>query len=163
MTLEAGKGGFFAPEGGLSVGGPASFGARRSSVSAGASIVIDPCAAATKASFVRITSDGTTAANALSLRTGGAGCVPAEGQIMVIYNGDEERTTGSVEVPSGKSVLFVFSEQAGPGWVPLTTLDARSSQLEGITRLIAASNLDIGPFTLKAQQLVAAGQEQHQV
>ena len=74
-------------------------------------------------------------------------------------NGDEEPTTGPLEIPAGRSVLFVYSHAAGPDWVPLTTLDSRSTRLEGVTSLTAANNLDLGPVSLKAQQLVAAGQE----
>jgi hypothetical protein len=74
-----------------------------------------------------------------------------------------KRNNKSLQIPAGKSVLFVYSAQAGPGWVPLTTLDARSSTLDGITKFTAAANLDLGPFSFKAQQLVAAGQEMGQV
>ena len=161
-------GGALVAAGSLSVGGPAALGARQATVRAGDSIVVDPCRAATAASFVVIASDGARAKNVLSLPVSKVGvgsttCVPSEGQLLLLFNGDEEGTVGAAELPPGKSVLFVFSAQAGPGWVPLTTLDSRTSKLEGITALKAAGNLDIGPFTLKAQQLVAGGQEAGQL
>ena len=162
---------------GLFVGGPASLtapGVRApATVSAGASIVVDPCRPALASSYVRIASDGAAALNKLSLPASsstssssslfGSKCAHAEGQLLLIYNGDEEGTSGDAEIPSGRAVVFVFSAQAGPGWVPLTTLDARSSQLDGITSLTAKNNLDLGPHALKAMQLVASGQSKGEV
>ena len=49
---------------------------------------------------------------------------------VLVTNSDEEATTGPLEIPAGRSVLFVYSHAAGPDWVPLTTLDSRSSRLE---------------------------------
>jgi len=53
-----------------------------------------------KASFVRITSDNAKRTNALNLKTTGnnKGCQFAEGQLLIVYNGDEDRTTGDAEV-----------------------------------------------------------------
>lgn len=174
-------------KGGLAVGGRVALtapGTRPAIVSAGAGITIDPCSALTPSSYVRIASDGAASLNRLRLPVGlasaggssgsgytsssssgggGGQCSPNEGQLLMVYNGDEEPTTGDAEVPPGKAVLFVFSLQAGPGWVPLTTLDARSTKLEGVTSLTAANNLDLGSFALKAQQLVAAGQTKGQL
>ena len=117
--------------------------------------------------MVKVASDSATKANKVKLSGGNPGdgdC--AEGQLLLLYNGDEEPLTGDAEVGAGRAVLFLYSHQeAGPGggWVPLTTVDARSTKLLGISELKAAANLDIGDFTLKAQQLVAAGQSAGQV
>jgi hypothetical protein len=139
----------------LQINGRATF--KGATVIAGPHIYTDACA-----SFIRIVSDGIAAANLLTL-PGDGPCAPQQGQLLIVYNGDGEGTTGGAEIAPGRSVLFVFAQEAGPGWVPLTTVDARSSHLEGIASFTASSNLDIGPFSFKAQQLVAAGQSKGHV
>lgn len=116
-----------------------------------------PC----NASFVRVASDGAPRANVVELP--GSTCSLHEGQLLVVQNADEQSLGGDAAVPPGRSVLFIFSQLGTAGWIPLTTLDALSSRLEGVTALTAANNIDLGPWTFKAQQLVAAGQTKDQL
>uniref|UniRef100_A0A7S2WWA7 Peptidase S74 domain-containing protein n=1 Tax=Rhizochromulina marina TaxID=1034831 RepID=A0A7S2WWA7_9STRA len=135
----------------LKIGGRAAF--QSITVAAGETIAVGAAQ-----SLVQITDDGVQARNELVLSSEAA----RDGQVLLISNGDAQATTGAAEIPAQRSVLFLFSE-AKASWVPLTTLDSRNSRLEGVTSFRAANNLDIGPVTLKAQQLVAAGQVAGQV
>lgn len=65
---------------------------------------------------MRITSDNAKRANALRLKTTGSAlgsnsraCQLAEGQLLIVYNGDEDRTSGDAEVGSRSlSVLLTI-------------------------------------------------------
>jgi len=60
--------------------------------------------------IVKITDDSASAANAVTMPTG------TNGQLLIIYNGDAQATSGAVIIPAGYMEAFVYVTDA---WVPL--------------------------------------------
>jgi len=65
---------------------------------------------------VRVTSDNAKRANALTLQATGSAlgsnhkaCQLAEGQLLIVYNGDEDRTSGDAEVSVVDRCLLFWS------------------------------------------------------
>ncbi|CAK9111419.1 Uncharacterized protein SCF082_LOCUS51719 [Durusdinium trenchii] len=104
----------------------------------------------TNQSFVRIESDAASAANEIQVETDGA----VDGQLLLINNSDEDFTTGDFLIPPSKTVLLLFD---GQQWQEVTG----SSEIFGITELLAAADLDIGNFEFAALDLRARSQPQN--
>ncbi|KAG5188017.1 hypothetical protein JKP88DRAFT_347960 [Tribonema minus] len=115
---------------------------------------IDLAAVAARGGFVSVTDDGAARANRLRLPPAAAA---AAGALLLVQNGDAQALAGDAAVPPGHAVLFVFD---GERWRDVNVLNAAVTRLEGVTKLTAAEDLDIGERALRAGALLAGGNEE---
>jgi hypothetical protein len=106
-------------------------------------------------SFVKITDDGVSASNAVTITTVGA----TVGQWLMIHNADAHDTT-TIKIKSGRLMLLMYN---GAAWVDISTPDLSGIALSGVTSLTAANDLDIGHHKLRANSLQADGMTADQV
>ena len=99
-------------------------------------------------SYVEISDDTASKQNILLLPEAD---VPL-GKLMVISNMDDQATQGSVSVPGNTTVLLIYN---GDRWVSIDSLKAPTESLHGVRSFLAATDLDIGNFTLSAAGLGA--------
>jgi len=117
-------------------------------VVAGDVIEVDPSGN----TFVEVNDDNAERANKIIVNNESV----KQGQVLLVKNNDKQKVIfaeNQVDIPSGALLMFIYTSPSG--WTDVTAAAAHSRDLNGVTKLVANNDLEIGDYKFSAGSFVS--------